>query len=297
MLWALVTLFGITVINFLVIYAVPVNPAQVIAGIHAPHQTVLNIERALGLNRPIWVQYSIFLWRLLHLNLGYSYFAHRPVLHMIGQALPNTLRLGLAALLAELLIGIPIGYLAAFHSPGFWDRLLSVAALVGMSIPNYWLGTMFIYLFAYVWPIFPLYGQGWANVVLPALTIGITGAAWYMRLLRTAILDIVHANYVRTARAKGASERRVAIWHVTRNALIPVVTLAGMDLAGLLSGVVIIETVFGWPGIGLMTYTAVQNLDIPTILGVVLLASSLIVLLNLLVDILYAFLDPRVRYD
>jgi len=297
MLWALVTLFGITVINFLVIYAVPVNPAQVIAGIHAPHQTVLNIERALGLNRPIWVQYSIFLWRLLHLNLGYSYFAHRPVLHMIGQALPNTLRLGLAALLAELLIGIPIGYLAAFHSPGFWDRLLSVAALVGMSIPNYWLGTMFIYLFAYVWPIFPLYGQGWANVVLPALTIGITGAAWYMRLLRTAILDIVHANYVRTARAKGASERRVAMWHVTRNALIPVVTLAGMDLAGLLSGVVIIETVFGWPGIGLMTYTAVQNLDIPTILGVVLLASSLIVLLNLLVDILYAFLDPRVRYD
>jgi ABC-type dipeptide/oligopeptide/nickel transport system permease component len=297
MAWALVTLFGITVINFLVIYAVPVNPAQVIAGIHAPHQTVLNIERALGLTRPIWVQYGIFLWRLLHLNLGYSYFAHRPVLHMIAEALPNTLRLGFAALVAELLIGIPIGYLAAFHSPGFWDRLLSVAALVGMSIPNYWLGTMFIYLFAYVWPVFPLYGQGWANVVLPALTIGITGAAWYMRLLRTAILDIVHANYVRTARAKGASERRVAIWHVTRNALIPVVTLAGMDLAGLLSGVVIIETVFGWPGIGLMTYTAVQNLDIPTILGVVLLASSLIVLLNLLVDILYAFLDPRVRYD
>jgi peptide/nickel transport system permease protein len=297
MLWALVTLFGITVINFLVIYAVPVNPAQVIAGIHAPHQTVLNIERALGLTRPIWVQYGIFVWRLLHLNLGYSYFAHRPVLRMIAEALPNTLRLGFAALVAELLIGIPIGYLAAFHSPGFWDRLLSVAALVGMSIPNYWLGTMFIYLFAYVWPVFPLYGQGWANVVLPALTIGITGAAWYMRLLRTAILDIVHANYVRTARAKGASERRVAIWHVTRNALIPVVTLAGMDLAGLLSGVVIIETVFGWPGIGLMTYTAVQNLDIPTILGVVLLASSLIVLLNLLVDILYAFLDPRVRYD
>ncbi len=295
--WAFVTIFGITLINFLVIYAVPVNPAQVIAGIHAPHQTVLNIERALGLNRPIWVQYGIFLWNLIHLNLGYSYFAHRPVLHMIEQALPNTLRLGFAALLAELVIGITVGYIAAFHSPGFLDRFLSLAAIGGMSIPNYWLGTMFIYLFAYLFPIFPLYGQGWGNLILPALTIGITGAAWYMRLLRTAILDIVHANYVRTARAKGVTERTVAMHHVTRNALIPVVTLAGMDLAGLLSGVVIIETVFGWPGIGLMTYTAVQNLDIPTILGVVLFASFLIVGFNLLVDILYAFLDPRIRYD
>ncbi len=296
-LWALLTVFGITIINFAVIYLVPVNPAQVIAGIHAPHQTVLNIERALGLTQPIWVQYGIFLWHLLHLNLGYSYFAHRPVMQMIGQALPNTMRLGVAALVAELLIGVTVGYIAAFHSPGFLDRFLSIAAIGGMSVPNYWLGTMFIYLFAYRFPIFPLYGQGWANLVLPALTIGITGAAWYMRLLRTEILEIVHANYVRTARAKGVSERRVAIRHVTRNALIPVITLAGMDLAGLLSGVVIIETVFGWPGIGLMTWTAVQNLDIPTIMGVVLVASSLIVLFNLVVDVLYAFLDPRIRYD
>ncbi|MGC8487648.1 MAG: ABC transporter permease [Clostridia bacterium] len=296
-LWALLTVFGITLINFVIIYLVPVNPAQVIAGIHAPHQTVLNIEQALGLNRPIWVQYGIFLWHLLHLNLGYSYFAHRPVMQMIEQALPNTMRLGVAALFAELLIGVTVGYVAAFHSPGFLDRFLSIAAIGGMSIPNYWLGTMFIFLFAYLIPVFPLYGQGWVSLVLPALTIGITGAAWYMRLLRTEILEIVNANYVRTARAKGVSDRGVAIRHVTRNALIPVVTLAGMDLAGLLSGVVIIETVFGWPGIGLMTWTAVQNLDIPTIMGVVLVASSLIVLFNLLVDLLYALLDPRIRYD
>jgi ABC-type dipeptide/oligopeptide/nickel transport system permease component len=296
LIWAAVTVWGITIINFVLIYAVPVNPAQVIAGIHAPHQTVLNIERDLGLTEPIWVQYGLFLWRLLHLNLGYSYMTHRPVLAMIEQALPNTLRLGVAALCVELLIGVTLGYLAAFHSPGVLDRLLTVLSLVGMSVPNYWLGTMFIYLFAYLVPIFPLYGQGWGNVILPAVTIGITGAPYYMRLLRTAILQIRHANYVRTARAKGVPERSIAMRHVTRNALMPIVTLAGLDLAGLLSGVVIIETVFGWPGIGLMSYQAVQNLDTPTIMGTVILASLLIVIFNLVVDLLYAFLDPRIQY-
>jgi ABC-type dipeptide/oligopeptide/nickel transport system permease component len=296
-LWALVTVWGITVINFVVIYLVPVNPAQVIAGIHAPIQTVHNIERDLGLNQPPWVQYLLFLWRLLHGNLGYSFMTHRPVMAMIGTALPNTVRLGFAALVAELLFGLTTGYIAAFRSPGWVDRVLSVVSLVAMSIPVYWLGTVFIYVFAYLIPIFPLYGQSWANLVLPAMSIGITGAAYYMRLLRTSILDVRHANYVRTARAKGLSERRISIRHVVRNALIPVVTLAGMDLAGLLSGVVITETVFGWPGIGLMSYTAVQNLDIPTIMGVVILSSFLIVGFNLVVDLVYAFLDPRVQYE
>lgn len=297
LLWALVTLFGISVINFVIIYAVPVNPAVVIAGIHAPHSTVVHIEYALGLNRPLYVQYAIFVWNLLHFNLGYSYMTHRPVLSMLEQAVPNTARLALAALTAELVIGLGLGYLAAFHAQTIWDRALSLVAMIGMSLPNYWVGVVLLYVFGYLVPIFPLYGTGWASLVLPALTVGLTGAAWYMRLLRTAILEISQSNYVRTAHAKGVSQRGVAIRHVTRNALIPVVTMAGMDMAGLLSGIVIIETVFGWPGIGLMTYTAVQNLDIPTVMGVVLFSSSVIVGLNLLVDVLYAFLDPRVHYS
>lgn len=294
--WALLTLLGISIINFLLMYAVPVDPARVIVGIHAPESTVIAVRNALGLNRPLYVQYAVFLWNLLHFNLGYSYMMHRPVTSMLGEAILTTGKLAVAAFIAEILIGATFGYIAAYHRGRWVDRLLSTIGLVGMSIPNYWVGTMLIFIFAYLIPIFPLYGQGLASLVLPAVTVGLTGAAYYMRVLRTSLIDIMSADFVRTAEAKGLSPFRVSLRHVVRNALIPVITLAGMDIAGMLSGLVIIETVFGWPGIGLMSFQAVQNLDIPVVMGAVLYTTSVIVLLNLIVDIIYAFLDPRVRY-
>ena len=295
--WALLTLLGISVINFLLMYAVPVDPARVIVGIHAPESTVIAVRNALGLNRPLYVQYGVFLWHLLHFNLGYSYMMHRPVTNMLGQAILMTGRLAIAAFIAEILIGGTFGYIAAYQRGRWVDRLLSMLGLVGMSIPNYWVGTMMIFVFAYLIPIFPLYGQGFSNLVLPALTVGLTGAAYYMRVLRTSLIDIMSADHVRTAAAKGLSPFKVSLRHVARNALIPVITLAGMDIAGMLSGLVIIETVFGWPGIGLMSFQAVQDLDIPVVMGAVLYTTSVIVVLNLLVDVVYAFLDPRVRYS
>lgn len=294
--WALVTLLGISIINFVLIYAVPVDPARMIVGIHAPEATVLAVRRALGLDRPVYVQYGIFLWNIIHLNLGYSYMDNRPVMAMIGQAFGNTARLAGAAFLAEILIGGTLGYVAALRRGRWLDRMLSFVGLVGMSIPNYWLGSVLLLTFAFVVPIFPLYGQGNLNLVLPALTIGLTGAAYYMRVLRTSLIEIMASDHVRTARAKGLSAWRVNVRHVVRNGLIPVVTLAGMDFAGMLSGVVIIETVFGWPGIGELAYQAVQNLDIPVVMGTVLYTTAVIVLLNLAVDVFYALLDPRVRY-
>lgn len=295
--WALLTLLGISIINFLLMYAVPVDPARVIVGIHAPESTVIAVRMALGLNRPLYVQYAVFLWNLVHFNLGYSYMMHRPVTSMLGQAILTTGKLAVAAFIAEIVIGGTFGYIAAYQRGRWVDRLLSIIGLVGMSVPNYWVGTMLIFVFAYLIPIFPLYGQGFASLILPALTIGLTGAAYYMRVLRTSLVDIMSSDFVRTAEAKGLSPFRVSIRHVVRNALIPVITLAGMDIAGMLSGLVIIETVFGWPGIGLMSYQAVQDLDIPVVMGAVLYTTSVIVLLNLFVDVIYAFLDPRVRYS
>ena len=294
--WALVTLLGISIINFVLIYAVPVDPARMIVGIHAPEATVIAVRHALGLDRPVYVQYGIFLWNLIHLNLGYSYMDNRPVMGMIVQAFGNTARLAAAAFIAEVVIGGALGYVAALRRGRLVDRLLSFIGLVGMSIPNYWLGSVLLLVFAFLIPIFPLYGQGNLNLVLPALTIGLTGAAWYMRVLRTSLVEIMASDHVRTARAKGLSAWGVNLRHIVRNALIPVVTLAGMDLAGMLSGIVIIETVFGWPGIGELAYQAVQNLDIPVVMGTVLYTTAVIVVLNLAVDVFYALLDPRVRY-
>lgn len=295
--WAVITMLGISIINFVLIFAVPVDPARMIVGIHATEATVIAVRHALGLDRPVYVQYGIFLWNLLHLNLGYSYLQNRPVTGLIGQAFGNTARLAVAAFLAEVVIGGTLGYVAAFQRGRWLDRALSLIGLIGMSIPNYWLGTMFIFLFAFLIPIFPLYGQGLSSLVLPALTIGLTGAAYYMRVLRTSIVEIMVSDHVRTARAKGLSTWGVNMRHILRNGLIPVVTLAGLDIAGMLSGIVIIETVFGWPGIGELAYQAIQNLDIPVVMGTVLYTTAVIVLLNLAVDVLYAFLDPRVRYS
>lgn len=294
----LVVLFGISVVSFLLIYAVPADPARLIAGPKAPMSVVLAIRQQLGLNHPILIQYFDYMGRLLHGNLGTSYIYNLPVSQMIIQRIGPTAELALGCWIAELAIGIPIGIYTARHARKVRDYIFSAGALVGLSLPVFWLGLILLYWFGFKIPIFPLGGPGGImHLILPSLTWGITGAAYYIRLLKTSMLEVMSQDYVRTARAKGASERHVTWRHVVRNALIPVVTYGGIDFSYLLTGVVLLEATFNWNGLGELAYTSIQNDDIPVIMGTVLLIAVSVVLFTLLVDIVYGFIDPRIRYD
>ncbi|MCF8565388.1 ABC transporter permease [Alicyclobacillus tolerans] len=295
---AVIVLWGISVITFFMIFAVPSDPALIIAGPHASPATLAAIRIKYGLNQPEPIQYLHYMGRLLHGNLGTSYVYNLPVAQMIWQRFGPTAELALAAFVAELLIGIPLGIYTAKHARKISDYFLSALALVGISLPVFWLGMILLYYFAYQIRIFPLGGTGGIQyVILPALTYGITGAAVYLRLLRASMLEVLNQDYVRTARAKGASERRVTINHVLRNALIPVITFGGMDIGALLSGVILIEATFNWNGLGELAYQSISQLDTPIIMGTVMFAATFVVLFNLIVDILYGFIDPRIRYD
>jgi ABC-type dipeptide/oligopeptide/nickel transport system permease component len=294
----IIVLWGITVITFLLVYAVPADPARIIAGPKAPASVVKEIRIQLGLNQPIPVQYWHYLVNLLHGNLGTSYIYNLPVTTMIGQRYGATLELALGCFIAELLIGIPLGIYTAVHARKLSDYLVSAVALFGLSMPVFWLGMVLLYWLGFKLPIFPLGGNaGFMSVILPSITYGIVGAAVYVRLLKSSMLEVLDKDYTRTARAKGASERRVIWRHVMRNALIPVITYGGIDVGYLLTGVLLIETTFNWNGVGMLSYTAITNLDIPVIMATVLLAAVFTVFFNLFVDILYGFIDPRIRYD
>jgi peptide/nickel transport system permease protein len=222
----------------------------------------------------------------------------RPVASLVRDKFLTTLPLAVGAWLAELLIGIPLGIYTARRARTTSDYLFSALALVGLSLPVFWLGLILLYGFAFKLPIFPLGGNtGFMSLVLPSLTIGITGAADYLRLLKASMLEVMSNDYVRTARAKGASENRVVWRHAIPNALIPVVTYAGIDIGTLMGGLIMTEATFNWNGVGMLMNEALQQSDIPVIMGTVLLAAVLVVLFNLVVDILYVFIDPRIRYD
>lgn len=297
---SIIVLFGISIIAFLLLYAVPADPARIIAGPHATKEVIDQIRQDLGLNLPIYVQYLHYIGNLLKGNLGTSYIFHTSVSSLIGQRVGPTAELALGCWIAELLIGIPLGIYTARHANKKRDILMSALALVGISLPVYWLGLIFLVVFAFHIQLFPLGGFGGGAIqylVLPAITYGITGAAYYTRLLKSSMLDVMNQDYIRTARAKGASERRVIWRHVLRNALIPVVTFGGIDIGYLLAGVVLVEETFNWQGLGMLQVTSIQNQDIPVIMGTVLLLAVFVVLFNLIVDIVYSFIDPRIRYD
>lgn len=296
LLGAVGVVFSVATITFVMIFLMPGDAARMYAGPRAPETEVARIRELWGLNDPLPVQYVRYLGRALQGDLGNSTRDKRPVLKAVIERLPATLQLALAGLFVELAIGVPLGIVAALR-PGSWiDQLATVIALLGISVPQFALGLIALYLFGFVIPIFPLGGYGTPlHLVLPALVLGIGGTAFYSRMLRNSILEVAGEDYVRTARAKGLAPRWVLLRHILRNALMPVVTLAGLDLAILLGGVVVIEAVFGWPGIGLQAWTAIRNQDTPMIMGTVLFASIAVVGLNLLVDLFYVALDPRVR--
>jgi peptide/nickel transport system permease protein len=289
-------LIGTSIITFAMAFVVPADPAVAIAGAKADPQTLATIRHELGLDQPVYVQYGRYLDRALHGDLGRSYIRRESVTDLILGRFPATAVLALSAMAVSLLLGIPMGMAAAAYDRRAPDNVLLVVALALVSMPVFWLGTMLLIAGGLYLRSFPLGGFGdWRSLVLPTLTLALGSAAYYSRILHTNLSEALHQDYIRTARGKGLSSARATLKHAMANALLPLVTLAGLDLAGLLSGVVLTETVFNWPGIGRLAFEAIFNLDIPLIMGTVLFSALIIVVANLLVDILYAWLDPRIR--
>jgi peptide/nickel transport system permease protein len=294
-----VVLFFVSLITFLLAFAVPGDPAKSIAGTHATPEVLDRIRRELGLDLPLWKQYGLYLWHLLHGSMGYSYETQLPVTTAILQRFPATVMVAFFGIFFELLIGIPVGMISALRQYSIRDRSFTVLSLVFLAAPGFWLGMLLMYVFAYQLHIFPLGGldQGMVyGCILPGLTLGLGGAAWYSRMLRSSMLDILSADYVRAARAKGLPERTVVWRHIMRNAWSPIVTLLGMDVGWFLGGVLVIEVVFGIPGIGWQAWNAIQTQDLPLIMGTVLFAALLVTISNFVVDLAYTWLDPRVKY-
>jgi peptide/nickel transport system permease protein len=296
----LLELLGISIITFALAFLVPADPARLYAGPHATMAVIQNIRHQLGLDRPLVVQYLDYLWRLVHLDLGTSYQLHTPVLQAILARAPATIELALGGVFFELLFGVPIGLLAAMRPNGWIDRLGTSFTLVGLSTPPFVLSYVLIFVVWYKLGLFESGGTGDPlplYLFLPALALGLTGAAFYARLLRTTMLDILRADYIRVARAKGLAHRRIVLRHAFPNALNVLVTQLGLDIGFFLSGVLLIEVPFSWPGIGRQAWNAITTLDVPLVMGTVLFGALAILTSNIVVDIAYAFLDPRVRYE
>ena len=290
-------LLGVTIITFGLLYLIPVDPARMIAGRSATPQTVESIRHQLGLDRSIPVQYARYLGKLVQGDMGRSYVQKARVSELIASRLPATLQLMAAAIFFELLIGLPAGIFAATRRNRPSDKAVMVFSFVGVSAPQFVVGLLLIYVFAYQLELFPLGGYGtiW-HVVLPALTLGVTIAGWYSRMSRSSMVDVLRQDYIRTARAKGVTESRVVLVHGLRNAILPIVAMIGIDIGLYAQGIVVVEAVFGWPGIGQLAWLAIQRIDIPIIMGVTLVAAVGIVIGNLLADIATSLIDPRVRH-
>lgn len=305
--WSVVVLVLVCAITFVIFFAVPGNPAQLIAGKYATKETIALVEKRLGLDQPMPLQFVHFVTHAAYGDWGFSYVSQQPVLGTIMVAFPKTLSLTFGAVVIWLLIGIPAGIVSALKPGSFWDRATMVFTLVGISAPAYWIGILFLRFFADRLGWFPLgdyteIGQGgmieWAHhLVLPWITLALLYAGWYARMTRAQMLDIARLDYVRTAFAKGLPTRVVVGKHIFRNALLPLVTMLGMDVAYLFGGAVLTETVFGIPGIGGLAWRAIRQRDLPMVMGTVLFAAIFIVVANLIVDLLYFALDPRIQRE
>jgi peptide/nickel transport system permease protein len=294
---AVFILIGVSIITFLLLFLIPADPVRMIAGRSATPETVASIRAQLGLDQPIPVQYGRYLGNLIQGDLGRSYVQKAEVSQLIASRLPATLQLMAAAIFFQLLIGLPAGIYAATRRDRVSDKAVMIASFIGVSAPQFVVGLLLIYFFAHLLGLFPLGGYGtFAHVVLPAMTLGITIAGWYSRMSRSSMVETLRQDYIRTARAKGLSEWRVVLVHGLRNAVLPIIAMIGIDIGLYMQGVVVVEAVFGWPGIGQLAWLAIQRVDIPIIMGVTLVAAVGIVVGNLLADIATSFVDPRVRH-
>jgi peptide/nickel transport system permease protein len=290
------TVLGVLTLVFFLVHLIPGDPVEVMLGETASRADMSQLRADLGLDRPLGEQYAHFLGGLARGELGRSYFYRKPVLAVIAGALPATALLAAAALAVALLIALPVGVLAAVRRDRLTDRLALVGSLVGVSMPNFWLGPLLIILFSFRLGWLPVSGrEGAASLVLPALTLGTALSAILVRMVRASMLDVLGEDYLRTARAKGVGERTVIGRHALRNALLPVVTIVGLQFGALLSGAVITENVFAWPGVGTLLIQAISARDYPLVQGCVLVISLCYVVVNFLTDLLYSVIDPRVR--
>ncbi len=319
-------IFGVTLITFVITHIVPADPVVAYLGEHAPPALVEKVRHEIGLDRPLPVQYVIYLDGLLHGNLGISILDNRPVSQDLAQYLPATVELATAAMLVALLVGVPSGIVSALYKDGWPDQVTRVLALGGVSLPIFYVALLLLGLLYSRLGVLPGPGQlgiytqppphltgmvavdallsaNWAalgdalrHLVLPALVLGYYNSGIITRMTRGSLLEVLRQDYVRTARAKGMTEPRVVLRHALRNALLPTVTVIGLTFGSLLSGAVLTETIFSWPGIGRYATNSVTNVDIPAVLGVTLVAAVTYSFVNLIVDVVYAYLDPQIRY-
>jgi len=289
-------LIGISFVTFILLYLVPADPARQIAGRSATAQTVENIREQLGLNLPFYEQYMRYLKGLVQGDLGRSYLQKTEVASLIWSRLPASLLLMAGAIFSELAIGLTMGVIAATRRGSRTDNALMIFSFVGVSAPQFVIGILMLYVFAVKLGWFPIGGYGtFHHLVLPSLTLGLLGAGWYSRMMRSSLLEVLRQDYIRTARAKGLARWKILLRHAMPNAILPIIAMIGIDVGLFMSGIVVVESVFGWPGIGQLAWQAIQRVDIPIIMGVTIVSAFAIVLGNLLADLITPLIDPRIK--
>ena len=295
---SVIVLVGALVISFLILRIVPGDPAVMMLSDLATPDEIARVRIALGVDQPVWIQFGIYVKQILTGDFGVSYRSQTPALSLVLGYLPATFQLAVAALLITIGISVPFGAVAAVRKGSWIDNLLSGLALIGQSVPVFWLGIMLILTFSVQLRWLPTSGRGgFLHLVLPAVTLAAAQVALVARIMRSSMLEVIRQDYVRTARAKGPSEKVIVMRHALRNALAPVVTVLGLQIGNLLGGAIITETVFGWPGAGNLLVNSIGARDYPVVQTMIVISALIFVITNLIVDIIYVMLDPRVSYD
>jgi peptide/nickel transport system permease protein len=300
----LLVMLGVSFVVFMIIHFVPGDPVRIMLGLQADQAKIEKIRRQMGFDRPLLVQYGDWLWSALHGDLGQSFITGQSVTKAVAQRFPATLSLAAAALTIALIIALPAGTISALNVGSPLDYAAMFFSQVGVSIPDFWLGILLMLIFALALGWLPPsgytsptedFGDWLQHLILPSMTVGLITASILTRFVRSAVLEVLHQNHVRTARAKGLAEQNIIIRHVLKNAAIPIVTIVGMQMASLLGGIIIVEVIFAWPGLGRLALDAVVRRDYPMVQGAVLIVALFFAVVNVIVDLLYAYLDPRVR--
>ena len=289
-------IIGVTLIVFILMQLSPGDPAQIILGAQASTEDIQNLREMMGLNDPLPVQFGRFLAGMVRLDFGTSLRDSQPVTQKLMTALPYTIQLTFAAIILALIIGISMGIISATHQYSIFDKFATIFALISFSTPNFWLSILLVILFAVNFRLFPVSGFGdWRYLVLPTIALGTQTAGVFTRMTRSSMLEVLNQDFIRTVRAKGLNERSVVYRHALKNALIPIITTIGLQMGILLGGALLTETVFAWPGIGRLMIDSIRAKDTPVVQGGVIVTASVFVTINLLVDILYAYADPRIK--
>jgi len=292
-------IIGVTIILFIILYIIPEDPARLILQKGATEQALANLRAKMGIDKPIYVQYWRYISQLARGDLGDSYRYRRSVNSILADHYPNSVKLALSAITIEIIIGIMAGIISAIKKYSFWDVLVTVSTTLAVCVPVFWFGMVMQVIFGLKLGILPMSGMGDGSIryyILPSITLASVSTAYVARMMRSSMLEVISNDYITTAYAKGLSPNRVIGKHALKNAMIPVVTLIGLDLGALMGGAILTETIFSWPGVGRVIYLAILQRDAPVVIGGTLILVLIFVFMNLVVDILYAWLDPRIRY-